>query len=316
MEPPVAIPPRAVVPSRRPSAGTRTSTRTSTRTGTRTGTSTPHPAHTYPGYPDDTSAEKRSISDATSALTLIMLALGLIGSFIALKASSSSTSSRFPSDVTSNTEVIGGVPVATLYASRASASSSPSAIDPVTLLLHFQSISTSGFLSLSYPDIYQYFTFNFSWANLIVVPPGIKKAVNRMGLGDRCLYKLYNLPPSNTEDSGLAVVAERYEVDRTVLGGVVFLGAIVGLACALGLFVIVALVLNVLSKTSKESSTIQSLAKTWPSMASNLSLRLVWSSFVLTFGPAYNEVFSLSGSWARYALLHSISSSSGALVHL
>jgi hypothetical protein len=190
--------------------------------------------------------------------------------------SSSSTSSQFPSDVTSNTEVIGGVPVATLYTSRPSGSS-PSAIDPVTLLLHFQSISTSGFLSLSYPNIYRYFTFNFSWANLIVVSPGIKKAVNRMGLSDQCLYELYYPPPSNTDGSGLAVVAERYDVDRAVLGGVVFLGAVVGLACALAVFVLVALVLNVLSKTSKKSSTIQSLAKSWPFMASNLSLRLVWS---------------------------------------
>jgi hypothetical protein len=268
VEPSVAIPPRARLPGypgpNRPTGAS--SHRLHDPTGT--------PAGDYTDYPSDVSAEKRSISNVTSAVTLILFALGLIGSFIALKASSSASSpGRFPSDVTSNTEVI-GVPVATLYTSQPSGST-PSAIDPVTLLLHFQSISTSGFLSLSYPNIYRYFTFNFSWANLIVVSAGIKNAVNRMGLGDRCLYELYNLPPSNTDNSGLAVVAERYEVDRTVLGGVVFLGAVVGIVCALALFVLIALVLNVLSKTSKQSSTIQSLAKNWPSMASNLSLRLV-----------------------------------------
>ncbi len=98
-----------------------------------------------------------------------------------------------------------------------------------------------------------------------------------MGLSEGCLYQLYYLSPTNTDDSGLGFVAGRYDVDRKVLGGIVFLGAVVGIVCALAIFVLVALVLNVLSKISKESSTIQSLAKTWPSMASNLSLRLVSS---------------------------------------
>lgn len=308
VEPAVAIPPRAVVP-RWSQPG-------------RTPTGRPSPSSSWAALPsfytpeiDDVSAEKPAITGVTSAVTLVIVSLGLIGSFFALKASSSA-SSRFPSELGGNIDGIDAVPTLAIPPKPSGHSESgPSPIDPVTLLLHFQTISTSGFLSLAYPNIYRYFTFNFSWANLIVVSEGFKKAANQLGLNEGCLEIYYGSSQASA-DSGLAFVAKRYGVDRKVLGGIVSLGAIVGVICALALFVLVAVVLHILSKIWKGSEKIQSLAQNWPSISSNLSLRLVRSRFSLIPCSVYNENFSLFGFWARYPLFHSTSFSCSAPVHL
>jgi hypothetical protein len=57
--------------------------------------------------------------------------------------------------------------------------SSPPAgqMDPTMLFLHFQFISSSGPLSISYPMVYHSFTTNFAWANFILPIGAFRKAV-------------------------------------------------------------------------------------------------------------------------------------------
>ena len=43
-------------------------------------------------------------------------------------------------------------------------------LDPATIALYFQGISTYGLLSLNYPTLFASFTLNFAWANFFIVP--------------------------------------------------------------------------------------------------------------------------------------------------
>ena len=218
--------------------------------------------------PDDLLAENVPTSSITSASTAILVVGGIVGSLIAVKTSS--TNAGFLAGA--------GVASAPFSNPKTGGGSGQSIIDAVTLLLHFQSISTSGLLSISYPAIYRFFSYNFVWANLIIAPDAFKDAVRSFGANPSCLKDLGSLKPGLTEDpytwTGMTVLGQRYDLDRATLGGLVYLSAIIGVAIALAVSVLVTLVLHTLNAISK-STKLQTYVEIWPLRASSMCLRLV-----------------------------------------
>ena len=171
--------------------------------------SSPRP-RTFPGYsssaltqPDATgtapSAERRPASVGTAAISVVLVIGAAIGSLIGAKVAISSGGSSG-----------GGSSAAAAGASAITGSvllQCPAAVDPVSLLIHFQFISQSGFLSLAYPANYLGFTFNFAWANFVVPMSAFQRAAVRMTDLARC----WSGGGSGTA-GGFEGVAERYGV--------------------------------------------------------------------------------------------------------
>jgi hypothetical protein len=220
-----------------------------------------------PGESEDMLAEKSSIS-ITSAATTILVVGSIVGSLVAVK-----TSSGFLAGA-------GAGLIAPISNPQTGSGNGQSAIDAVTLLLHFQSISTSGLLSISYPALYRFFSYNFAWANLIIAPDAFKDAAGNFGTNPSCLRNLGVIAPGFANDpfslTGMTVMGKRYDLDRATLGGLVYLSAIIGIASALAVSVLVTLVLRILNAISKSRKS-QAQVEIWPSRASSMSLRLfIW----------------------------------------
>ena len=245
--------------------------------------------------PSDILAENIPTSSITSAATTVLVVGGIIGSLIAVKTSS--TNAGFLAGA-------GGV-TAPFSNPKTGGGSGQSIIDAVTLLLHFQTISTSGLLSLSYPALYRFFSYNFAWANLIIAPDAFKDIVRSFGANPSCLRDLGSLKPGLNSDpyawTGMTVLGQKYDLDRATLGGLVYLSAIIGVAIALAVSVLVTLVLHILNAIFK-SRKLQDQVEIWPLRASSMTLRLVShlsrlhlsSTVYLSYYP------SLSGFLARY----------------
>ena len=253
---PDAVPPGALVPGPASSSGPR-------YTGTRT---IPSYSSSGLGQPRTTefapSAERRPASVGTAAISVVLVVGAAIGSLIGAKVAISSGGSSG-----------GGSSAAGASATAGSVlSQCATAVDPVSLLLHFQFLSQSGFLSLAYPANYLGFTFNFAWANFVIPMSVFKKAAVRMADLARCWSV------GSGTAGGFDGVADRYGVPRESLGGIVYLSVISGMAIALAFVVLVAVILFVLesmTKGSRSHETIARLRHRWPSIASNLVLRLV-----------------------------------------
>ena len=259
-----------------------------------------------PGESEDMLAEKSSIS-ITSAATTILVVGSIVGSLVAVKTSS--TGAGFLAGA-------GAGLIAPISNPQTGSGNGQSAIDAVTLLLHFQSISTSGLLSISYPALYRFFSYNFAWANLIIASDSFKDAAGNFGTNPSCLRNLGVIAPGFANDpfslTGMTVMGKRYDLDRATLGGLVYLSAIIGIASALAVSVLVTLVLRILNAISK-SRKLQVQVEIWPSRASSMSLRLVSYlpslplSSTVPLTPFY-YYSSSSGSLAQYPHSHSTNS--------
>ncbi|TFK21208.1 hypothetical protein FA15DRAFT_758862 [Coprinopsis marcescibilis] len=148
-------------------------------------------------------------------------------------------------------------------------------VDPVLLLLHFQFISSTGFLSLSYPLRYLGFTYHFSFANFI--SPLVTMAAE--GMSDVCYYK------GNAKlGAGFLALAHRYNLEPALLGGMVNLGVILAFAMALGVVGLLS-IFAILFANLSGNGTMRRLGANWPPKASNFTLRMclwVWGT-VTTF---------------------------------
>ena len=223
-------------------------------------------------HDSNVTAERRSIYATTFAFTALLMVGGFLGSAFLAKTARSSVSQ--PPGPGVSPRVI--VPPAPLGSNSKALRQALSVISPFTLLLHFQSISTSGFLSISYAPIYQYFTFNFSWANLIVPLAFFKTAARELDAAKPCVRDVQSNLASDRETMGLGFVGQHYTGDRGTIGALAYLSAIAVVVIVLLLSVLVALVLHILSKLTK-SSRIQAAARAWPSITSKFILRLVCS---------------------------------------
>ena len=232
---------------------------------------------TWYGPGSDVTAERSSIYTTTLTLTALFVLGGFLGSAFLAKTTRSSVTNI------SQTPPGPGVSPGTIFPPTSLANNSKASrqalsdISPFTLLLHFQSISTSGFLSISYAPIYQYFTFNFSWANLIIPLDLFKSAARKLDSAKpQCVRGVQSNLTFDQETMGLGFVAQHYIGNRGSIGTLAFLSAIAVVVIVLLLSVLVALVLHILSKLTK-SSRIQAVAQAWPSTTSKFILRLVCS---------------------------------------
>ena len=233
-----------------------------------TSTASPEPTETQQDSGSDVTAERPSIYATTFTVTALFVVGGFLGSaFLAKTTRSSVTGINQPPGPGVSPGTI--VPPAPLANNSKALRQALSVISPFTLLLHFQSISTSGFLSISYAPIYQYFTFNFSWANLIIPLDFFKSAARELDSAKPCVRGVQS-------NLGLGFVAQHYTGNRGTIGTLAYLSAIAAVVIVLLLSVLMALVLHILSKLTK-SSRIQAVAQAWPSITSKFILRLVCS---------------------------------------
>ena len=277
-----------------------------------------HEVLAYGESPDDMLAENSSSSSTTSAVTTILIVGSIIGSIIAVKTSSANAGFLAGTSAGAGTGVSATPPISN---PKTGSGSGQSVIDAVTLLLHFQTISTSGLLSISYPALYRFFSYNFAWANLIIASDAFKNTAWSYGVNPSCLRRLGSLDPaaSSTSDpyiwSGMTVMGKRYDLDRVALGGLVYLSAIVGVAVALAVFVLVTLVLRTLNAISK-SKILQTQVEIWPSRASSMSLRLVshllsrTAPLTFCYYPKFIWVLGSVSTFAFYQFAEPCSSSS------
>ena len=222
-----------------------------------------------PARPDATAAERRSIYATTFTFTALLVVGGFLSSAFAKATRPTVTGiNQQPGSGVSPGAIDPPAPLSKTIGRALSV------ISPFTLLLHFQSISSSGFLSISYAPLYQYFTLNFSWANLIIPLKSFQNAARKLDSAKSCVRRVQSNMATDQETMGLGFLAEQYTGDRGTIGTLAFLSAIAVVVIVLLLSVLVGLVLHILSKLTK-SSRIQAFAKAWPSIASNFILRLV-----------------------------------------
>jgi hypothetical protein len=164
-------------------------------------------------------------------------------------------------------------------------------MDPIMLFLHFQSISSSGLLSLRYPPIYRAFTTNFAWANFILPIHSFKVAAQKMRkcdlnedpAGRNSVLSETAVPPVSSgvtvgETTGIDAYALRIGISPQDIFGIAYLVFLCACAVLLGLFLLVGLVVQISVFTAKTADKKQAwLARRekWAGMSSNNSLRIV-----------------------------------------
>jgi hypothetical protein len=159
-------------------------------------------------------------------------------------------------------------------------------MDPITLFLHFQSISTSGLLSLKYPPIYQSFTVNFAWSNFILPLAIFRSAAKRMRKCDldttssssSTLSQLSVPPVSSGPSTGISAYAAKLGVSHQDIFGISYFVFLCACAALLCIFVLVGLAVQIasLAASGPERKELWLERRTrWRQMSSNNSLRIV-----------------------------------------
>jgi len=174
-----------------------------------------------------------------------------------------------------------------------SSSHSPpgSRMDPITLFLHFQSISSSGLLSLRYPPIYQAFTTNFAWANFILPIHAFKIAAQKMRkcdlnedpVGGNDTFSANAVPPVSSgvtigDTTGIDAYALKIGISPQDIFGIAYLVFLSACAVLLGLFVLIGLVMQICVSTAKTPDKKQvwlARREKWIATSSNNSLRIM-----------------------------------------
>jgi hypothetical protein len=147
-------------------------------------------------------------------------------------------------------------------------------IDPVVLFLHFQSISSSGLLSLSYPMVYQGFTTNFAWANFIIPVHSIVRAVRHMRKCD--INKNTNIP--TVSSGGISTYSSQLGLSEQDIFGIIYLLFLCACALLLGLYLLAEATIHIasfLAKTEEKKAMWEARKSRFPYFASNNTLRLV-----------------------------------------
>jgi len=166
-------------------------------------------------------------------------------------------------------------------------------MDPITLFLHFQSISSTGLLSLSYPSVYQAFTVNFAWANFILPLSSFRKAAAHMrkcDVNNGDASESFAIPPVSSgsglgASSGIATYSARLGVDEQDVFGIIYLVFLCACGVLLAISFLIGTVLHIASLVSTEEerkAVWRTRRHRWAQMSSNNTLRLVCSC--LSFG--------------------------------
>jgi hypothetical protein len=175
-------------------------------------------------------------------------------------------------------------------------------MDPITLFLHFQGISSSGLLSLRYPPIYQAFTTNFAWANFILPIHSSKIAAKKMrkcDLGENptnqnSSFSATAVPPVSSgvmtgETTGIDAYALKIGINPQDIFGIAYLAFLCAFAILLVLFLLVGSVMQIgvfTAKTPDKKQVWLARRQKWIGMSSNNSLRIVCTyTFVLLSEP-------------------------------
>jgi hypothetical protein len=228
--------------------------------------------------PKDMNTQRSWVSRASSSTTIALILGGFIGTLIAARTNKKASASANAAYATG--AGVAAIPIVTANIAsglKDAILNSEPFIDAVTLLMQFQYISLTGFLSVTYPAIYRFFTFNFAWANLIIPSAQLRAAAQRLASRTQCLRNLGALRPGSNGPlnmSGMDGIELQYGVNRATLGGVVYISAIIFLGVALVFFVVVSVTLRVLNIFVK-SQKIKDQIEAWPAQACNIGLRVV-----------------------------------------
>ena len=178
-------------------------------------------------------------------------------------------------------------------------------MDPIVLFLHFQSISSSGLLSLRYPTIYQAFTVgtfvirkasteifilqvNFAWANFIL-PIGVFKRTashfrkctppdNNSGSGVSSLtVPSVSSSPPLVNQTGISAYATRLGIPSQDIFGIIYLVFLCACGALLVVFFVFGFILQIaVWISSRERKDVWRARRfRWAEMASNNSLRVM-----------------------------------------
>jgi hypothetical protein len=160
-------------------------------------------------------------------------------------------------------------------------------MDPTTLFLHFQSISTSGLLSLNYPPIYRAFTVNFAWSNFIIPLTPFRHAAQRMRKCDldtptstNVRLSQLSVPPvsSNEAPAGIPAYAAKLGISEQDIFGIAYFVFLCAFAAVLVIFVLVGLVIQMASSMADEPERKEAWFERrtrWRQISSNNTLRIV-----------------------------------------
>jgi len=156
-------------------------------------------------------------------------------------------------------------------------------MDPITLFLHFQSVSFTGLLSLNYPSVYHAFTTNFAWANFIIPLKAFRKAAAHLR---KC-----NIDEGNTDtsfgvttvnsgpvSSGIANYSGRLGVNEQDVFVIIYLVFLCACGLLLVITVLVGTIMHIASLVSKDEDRKEvwnTRRHRWGHMSSNNTLRLV-----------------------------------------
>jgi len=231
----------------------------------------------------------------TGILTiLLIIAAGVLGNIAGVKAANApggnglgmnAAAAGHPGTTlaTGNTP---GVPHTAATTTAPTGHSGPPAghMDPITLFLHFQSVSFTGLLSLNYPSVYHAFTTNFAWANFIIPLKAFRKAAAHMR---KCNVDKSNVSTSygvSTVNSGLGVssgianYAGRLGVNEQDVFGVIYLVFLCACGVLLAIYILVGAIMHVKSLASKDEEGKEvwtTRRRRWGHMSSNNTLRLL-----------------------------------------
>jgi len=167
-------------------------------------------------------------------------------------------------------------------------------MESITLFLHFQSVSTSGLLSLDYPPLYRAFTLNFAWANFLLPIKAFRRRAQRMRLCD------LPTPASRAPPSGIPAVEKTsppadfsygipaYAAKLNISQQDVFTVAFFLYLCLAGLLLLVYLAAGVTIQIARRQATTEERQQLWSDRAvrlqqsiSNNTLRLASTATIL-----------------------------------
>ena len=216
--------------------------------------------------------QTRAVPIATGAITIVLILLGGIGSFLGAPHTPTATQAQVQAPSNGH-----GPPVGRM--------------DPIALFLHFQDISSSGLLSLRYPPIYRAFTVNFAWANFILPIHAFKKAaqgmrkcnLNEDPAGRSSTLTATAVPPVGSgqisgETTGIDGYALRLGINPQDIFAIAYMVFLCACAVLLGLFLFIGLAIQIGALKAKAPSKKQiwlDRREKWQGISSNNSLRIV-----------------------------------------
>ena len=147
-------------------------------------------------------------------------------------------------------------------------------LDPITLFLHFQSISSTGLLSLSYPLVYQGFTTNFAWANFLIPIHAFRRAAGHMR---KCNTNGNTRIPavSPSVSAGMATYSSHLGINPQDIFGIVYLVFLCACLLLLGLHMVAKAAVHIAVRRAKDWAKCDSRRAQFAHMSSNNTLRLV-----------------------------------------